>query len=130
MPAGATAASLFARRAPQAHRRASAGKSCTEVIPAGASIFFYQKREGHPDNSTFAATIISDQPIAAAVIQESDKTLAAYSGIAHDTTTTHPVFPSVQQNNEDNQTAIHIQNIGNATTDITHTSYVTWLSEL
>jgi len=75
----------------------SDGLSASETIPVGSAKVFYQAQEGHEDGTAFAATISSDQPVIAAVIQESTSIMFSYTGFTSGTAS--PVFPLVNQNN-------------------------------
>jgi len=93
-------------------------------IAAGESQVFYQgtksdgtEEEDHVDGSKFAATITSDQPIVAFVIQESDRVMFAYNGFTGGTT--DPIFPLVNQNNNGYRTGLQLQNIGDQATEVT-----------
>jgi len=86
-------------------------------IPIDRPVFFFQSREEH-NQRVFAATIKSrDQPIVAAVIEESSNVMFAYTGLSHGTT--EPLFPLAHQNNGGYRTGIQIQNIGDMLTSVT-----------
>jgi len=85
-------------------------------IPAGASHTFNQATETH-SQAVFSAQITSDQPVAAAVIQESSSVVFAYSGFTGGST--NPVMPLINQNNAGYVTGVQIQNAGTQTTTVT-----------
>lgn len=89
-----------------------------QKIPPGAAKTFYQKDENH-SKPVFSAIITSDQPIVAAVIEENDKQMLAYTGFTGGSTA--PVFPLVNTNNIGLQTGIQILNFGGVPTDVTVT---------
>ncbi|MGL4648326.1 MAG: hypothetical protein ACRC1H_02865 [Caldilineaceae bacterium] len=86
------------------------------TIKPGAAKVFYQNSEAH-NIPTFAATITSSQPIVAAVIQESEGIMFAYTGFAAGVPA--PVFPLINANNSGYITGVQIQNAGNTATDVT-----------
>lgn len=86
------------------------------TIKPGAAKTFFQAQENH-SQAVFAGTISSNQPLVAAVIQESAKEMFAYT--AFPSGTTNPVFPLVNANNSNIITGIQIQNAGNADTSVT-----------
>jgi hypothetical protein len=88
------------------------------TIKPGAAKVVYQSQEAHP-NKVFAGTVTSDQPVVAAVIQESNKIIFAYTGFRDTDASTTPVFPLVNANNANYITGIQIQNAGTAATDVT-----------
>lgn len=94
----------------------SDGIERTETIQPSFAQVFYQSEEDHEDGA-FAATITSNQPIIAAVIQESDKIIFSYTGFTAGTPS--PVFPLVNQNNGGYRTGLQIQNIGTEETSVT-----------
>jgi hypothetical protein len=92
-------------------------------IPMGAAIVFYQKNEDHGTARVFAGTITSDQPVVAAVIQET-RNATSGAGIIFSYTgftggTTNPVFPLINANNSGYQTGLQIQNAGTQATEVT-----------
>ena len=86
------------------------------TIESGASKVVYQAQETH-SAKVFAATVTSNQPLVASVVQESDKIMFAYTGF--DSGSTNPVFPLVNANNGGYVTGLQIQNAGTAPTDVT-----------
>jgi len=90
----------------------------TATIRPGAAKVFYQAQENH-DVPRFAATITSNQPIVAAVIQENPKTMFAYTGFSSGAT--NPVFPLINANNSGYVTGLQIQNAGTQATQVTVT---------
>jgi hypothetical protein len=88
------------------------------TIKPGAARVVYQSQENHP-NTVFAGTITSDQPVVAAVIQESNKIIFAYTGFRDTDASTNPVFPLVNANNANYVTGIQIQNAGTTATSVT-----------
>lgn len=97
----------------------SDGKSATATIKPGAAKVFYQAQEGHTEK-VFAGTVTStnNQPLVAAVIQESSTVMFAYTGFTGAGSTT-PVFPLVNANNANYITGLQIQNAGTAATEVT-----------
>jgi hypothetical protein len=94
----------------------SDGTTASATIKAGAAKVFYQAAETHP-GPVFAATITSNQPVVAAVIQESASIMFAYTGFTGGTT--NPVFPLINANNSGYVTGLQIQNGGTAATEVT-----------
>lgn len=94
----------------------SDGTSATATIAAGASASFYQASESH-NSAVFSGIITSDQPVAAAVVEESSSVMFAYSGFPSGSTT--PVMPLVNANNAGYITGIQILNGGSSDTDVT-----------
>ncbi|MEZ4735764.1 MAG: hypothetical protein R3E79_52405 [Caldilineaceae bacterium] len=97
----------------------SDGKSATATIKPGAAKVFYQASEGHTA-SVFAGTVTStnNQPLVAAVIQESTTVMFAYTGFTG-AGSTAPVFPLVNANNASYISGIQIQNAGTQETSVT-----------
>ncbi len=86
------------------------------TIQPGASYTFDQLTEtGHA--AVFSAVVTSDQPVAAAVIEESSAVMFAYSGFTAGTT--NPVMPLINANNAGYITGIQLQNGGATDTDVT-----------
>ena len=88
------------------------------TIKPSAARVVYQSQESHP-GAVFAATVTSDQPVVAAVIQESSKIMFAYTGFRDTDASTTPVFPLVNANNANYITGIQIQNAGTQSTNVT-----------
>jgi hypothetical protein len=86
------------------------------TIPVGAAKVVYQAQEAHEPVAVFAATVTSDQPVVAAVIQE-NKELFAYTGFTNPSP--DPVFPIINANNAGYQTGLQIQNAGDTATSVT-----------
>lgn len=86
------------------------------TIKPGASHTFDQVAEIH-SAKVFSAVVTSDQPVAAAVIEESAVVMFAYSGFAAGAT--NPVMPLINANNANYITGVQIQNAGTASTDVT-----------
>jgi hypothetical protein len=86
------------------------------TIQPGASQTFNQATETHTE-AVFSGVITSDQPVAAAVIEESSAVMFAYSGFTGGVT--NPVMPLVNANNAQYITGIQIQNGGASPTDVT-----------
>jgi hypothetical protein len=86
------------------------------VIKPGAAQTFDQSAETHT-LAVFSAVITSDQPIVAAVIEENNKTMFAYSGF--NAGSTAPVMPLINANNSGFITGVQIQNAGASDTDVT-----------
>ncbi|MFN3705030.1 MAG: hypothetical protein ACK4WM_03435 [Thermoflexales bacterium] len=97
-------------------------QSQLNVLP-GESVSFTQNIPLHTAGTVFAAVVTSTQPIAAAVVQEADPGLGhlsyAYSGFA--TSSTFPVMPLVNINNNGYKTGIQVQNGGSTPTTVTIT---------
>jgi hypothetical protein len=108
-------------------------------IPPYADRQVFQSEEDHPQ-AIFAGTLSSDRPIRAAVLQEGDGIIFAYTGVPsshggtvpppeewagyrHATMSTvaseNPVFPLVNANNGGYVTGIQILNGGDKATDVT-----------
>lgn len=96
----------------------SSGLSVNATIAPGAAKVFYQSQENHNGQRVFAGTITSNQPIVAAVIQESTAVMFAYTGFAAPGVT-QPVFPLINANNSGYITGLQIQNAGNTATTVT-----------
>lgn len=86
------------------------------TIPANSPKFYYQAQETH-SAATFAGTVTSDVPVVAAVIQESDSIMFAYTAFTGGDP--NPVFPLVNANNAGFISGLQIQNAGTASTDVT-----------
>jgi hypothetical protein len=95
------------------------GADRTETIKPGAAKVFYQAQEPHTATN-FAGTVTStnNQPLVAAVIQESNTIMFAYTGFTG-AGSTNPVFPLVNANNSNYVTGIQIQNAGAQETSVT-----------
>ena len=94
----------------------------TATVQPGSSARFDQATNADlPDDFFGSATVTSDQPVAAAVIQNGQPAILGYNGFTG--TSTSPVFPLViAQFSGDNPTfftGIAIQNAGDAPTDVT-----------
>lgn len=87
-----------------------------DTIPVGAAKVVYQSAETHP-TAVFAGTVTSDQPIVAAVIQESSDVIFAYTGFTGGST--NPVFPIINAFNSGYITGLAIQNAGTEATEVT-----------
>jgi len=87
------------------------------VIKAGAAQTFDQATEAHVNGWIGSAIITSDQPVAAAVIEESSAIMFAYSGFPAGTT--NPVMPLINANNAGYITGVQIQNAGATDTEVT-----------
>ena len=96
----------------------SDGTSASASIPVGAARVFNQATENH-NAPVFSASISSDQPVVAVVVQESAASIAAYNGFTGGST--NPVMPLVNANNAGFVTGIQIQNTGSTSTDVTVT---------
>lgn len=96
----------------------SDGTSANASIPVGAARVFNQATENH-NAAVFSASISSDQPVVAAVVQERPASLAAYNGFTGGST--NPVMPLINANNGGFRTGIQIQNTGSTSTDVTVT---------
>ncbi len=86
------------------------------TVPSGAAKLVYQDQETH-SAPNFAGTVSSDQPVVAAVLQESDKIIFAYTGFTG--SSLNPIFPLVNANNAGYVTGLQVQNVGTAATDVT-----------
>lgn len=95
----------------------SDGTSNSATIEPGAAKVFYQSQESHTA-AVFAGTVTSTQPLVAAVIQESDSVMFAYTGFTG-AGSTAPVFPLVNANNANYVTGIQVQNGGTQETTVT-----------
>lgn len=105
--------------AAQVQVRYSDGITATATINPGAARPFYQNQEGHQILGAFAATITSTQPLVAAVVQEVNQLIFAYTGF---TTDGAPklVFPLVNFGGGAGYlTGIQIQNTGDQETSVT-----------
>jgi len=97
----------------------SDGITATATIKPGAARTFYQNQEGHQILGAFAGTITSTQPLVAAVVQEVNHLIFAYTGF---TTNGAPklIFPLVNVGGGAGYvTGIQIQNTGNEETVVT-----------
>jgi hypothetical protein len=94
----------------------SDGTSATASIKPGAAKLFDQSTEPHTA-SVFSANITSNEPVAAAVMEESSTVMFAYTGFMAGSP--NPVMPLVNANNNGYVTGIQIQNIGTQPTDVT-----------
>ncbi len=88
----------------------------TFTLKPGAARVIYQKNKSHA--KVFAGTITSSQPVVAAVIQESNRIMFAYTGFS-ETPNTNPVFPLINANNSGYVTGLQIQNGGGTATNVT-----------
>lgn len=96
----------------------SDGTTASGSIPVGAARVFNQAAENH-NLPFFSATISSDQPVVAVVVQERPANIAAYNGFTGGST--NPVMPLINANNAGFVTGIQIQNTGDTSTDVTVT---------
>jgi hypothetical protein len=94
----------------------SDGLNDTATIKPGAAKVFYQSQKAHP-GAVFAATVTSNQPVVAAVIQESTQVMFAYTGFTGGGP--NPVFPLINANNANYITGLQIQNQGTDATSVT-----------
>lgn len=94
----------------------SDGTTANATIPEGAANTFDQSLETHTAK-VFSATITSDKPVAAAVIEESSSVMFAYSGF--NSGSTEPVLPLINANNSGYVTGVQIQNAGTSSTSVT-----------
>ena len=94
----------------------SDGTNASATVQPGAAKVFYQSQESH-SQSNFAGTVTSDKPVVAAVIQESNEVIFAYTGFAGGAS--NPVFPLINANNFSYITGLQIQNGGDQATDVT-----------
>lgn len=88
----------------------------TDTIAVGAAKTFFQVNEDHTQ-PVFAATITSDQPIVAAVVQEDPSTMFAYTGFTGGTV--NPLMPLINANNANYITGVQMQNAGDTATEVT-----------
>lgn len=87
-------------------------------IPANSPKVYYQSLESHPAApASFAGKVTSDEPVVAAVIQESNDVMFAYTAFTEGVT--NPIFPLINANNSGYITGLQIQNAGTASTDVT-----------
>jgi hypothetical protein len=96
----------------------SDGTSQTKTIQPNLAVTFDQATETH-SAAVFAATITSDQPVVAAVVEVGPTMLFAYDGFT--AASPNPVMPLVQANNWGYTTGIQIQNAGGSPTTVTVT---------
>lgn len=94
----------------------SDGTTANATIAEGAANTFDQSLETH-NAKVFSATITSDKPVAAAVIEESSSVMFAYSGF--NSGSTDPVLPLINANNSGYVTGVQIQNAGTTSTAVT-----------
>ena len=96
----------------------SNGATETATIPAGAANTFVQDdNAGIPAGFVGSATVTSDQPIAASVVELGPTTVFAYNGFT--AASTNVVMPLVNANNFGYITGIQVQNAGTVATDVT-----------
>lgn len=95
------------------------GADVTATIKPGAAKVFYQAQETHTA-AVFAGTVTStnNQPLVAAVIQESSAIMFAYTGFTG-AGSTSPVFPLINAYNANYVTGLQIQNAGSQETSVT-----------
>jgi hypothetical protein len=86
-----------------------------DTIPVGAAKVRYQSQETH-NAAVFAGTVTSDQPVVAAVLQESTDVIFAYTGFTGGAT--DPVFPIINAFNSGYITGLQIQNAGDTATEV------------
>jgi hypothetical protein len=89
-----------------------------KIKPGAAKVFYQQTETFHGTVKVFAGTVTSDQPVVAAVIQESNAIMFAYTGFTG-AGSTNPVFPLINAYNAGYITGLQIQNAGNAETAVT-----------
>jgi len=94
----------------------SDGTSATATIKPGAAKLFDQSTETH-SAAVFSANITSNQPVAAAVMEENPQVMFAYTGFL--TGSTNPVMPLINANNSGYVTGVQIQNVGTQATEVT-----------
>ena len=96
----------------------SSGSSESATIQPGSAARFDQATNADiPVGFAGSASVTSDQPVAAAVIQNGPSAILGYNGFA--STSTSPVLPLVNINNFSFFTGILMQNAGDAPTDVT-----------
>ena len=95
----------------------SDGFTATATIKPGSARTFYQNQEQH-SRLTFAGTITSTQPLVAAVAQEVDHIIFAYTGFTTNGAV-NLLFPLINFSGAGYLTGIQIQNTGNQATDVT-----------
>jgi hypothetical protein len=95
----------------------STGFVANATIPPGSAYTFDQALENHGTTKVFSAVVNSDQPIAAAVIEESSTIMFAYSGFGSGST--DPVLPLINANNAGYVTGVQIQNAGSVNSTVT-----------
>lgn len=94
----------------------------TASIPAGSSARFDQKTNTKlPDKFNGSAVVTSDQPVAAAVVQNGPDTILAYGGFLNTQVAKFPVAPIVQENNYGYWTSLNVQNTSDTATTVTVT---------
>lgn len=94
----------------------SDGTTASATISPNTSKTFNQAAETH-SQKVFSATLTSNQPIVAAVIEESSSVMFAYSGFTGGSPT--PVMPLINANNAGYITGMQIQNVGSSSTTVT-----------
>jgi len=95
------------------------GTTASATIQPGAAYTFDQVNETH-SLAVFGATVTSNQPIAATVIEENTSLMFAYSGFPG-SGSTDPVMPLINANNVGYVTGVQILNAGSADSDLTVT---------
>ncbi len=96
----------------------SDGITATATIKPEAARTFYQNQEQH-NRPTFAGTITSTQPLVAAVVQEVDQIIFAYTGFTTNGAV-NLLFPLINfSGGAGYLTGIQVQNTGNQATDVT-----------
>jgi hypothetical protein len=95
----------------------SDGKTASATIKSGAAAKFDQTTEGHAAKWVGSATLTSNQPVVAAVMEVGTSILFAYSGFSGGATS--PVMPLINANNSGYQTGAQLQNAGSAATTVT-----------
>lgn len=90
--------------------------ACTALQP-GASCTLDQANEAHANGWVGSATITSDEPVAATVMQVGPTTLFAYTGFTSGSQ--NIAMPLINANNAGFITGVQIQNMGSASTSVT-----------
>jgi hypothetical protein len=86
------------------------------TIQPNAAQVIYQDDETH-NAAVFSAIVTSNEPLVAAVIEENNAIMFAYTGFTSGAT--NPVFPLINANNAGYQTGAQVQNAGTQPTNVT-----------
>jgi len=96
----------------------SDGTSAPATIPPNTAHTFDQSNEAH-SQTTFAATVTSNEPVVVTVMEVGPAMLFGYDGFTSGST--NPVMPLVQANNYGYTSGIQVQNAGGSATNVTIT---------
>jgi hypothetical protein len=89
------------------------------IQPGAAATFDQSTNACLPSSFVGAATVTSNEPIAAVAMEVGSLNLLAYSGFSSAGASTDPVMPLVMQANYGNSTSVNIMNTGSAQTTVT-----------